>query len=200
LAPQRAGGKEGQVNQLYSFGEKIENQYLRFTVLKQNIDEIEKNVGKKYQVVINRNLKLVSEFKQNLKVQMADNESSAINIAVKDASALRGIEFLSNLIDEYLNFNTEKKDQIAENTITYIDQQLSQIQDSLSFRTTAAGRAFRNVIYYPQQNIRPVGGLERIKGLTYTGQILSIHRGLSPSRTELFRHHCPSSTGTRTTC
>ena len=122
-----------KVNQLYSFGEKIENQYLRFTVLKQNIDEIEKNVGKKYQVVINRNLKLVSEFKQNLKVQMADNESSAINIAVKDASALRGIEFLSNLIDEYLNFNTEKKDQIAENTITYIDQQLSQIQDSLSF-------------------------------------------------------------------
>jgi tyrosine-protein kinase Etk/Wzc len=132
----------------YAFGEKIQTEYFSFTILKQNVEEIEKNIGRKYQVVFNHNYNLISNFKQNLKVQMTDNQSSAVNITFKDPSVLRGIEFLNNLVAEYLNFNIEKKNLIAENTISYIDEQVSQIEDSLSFTEQRLQdyRTSRNII------------------------------------------------------
>ena len=67
------------------------------------------------------------------KLIITENSSSSIlNISIETDNVNRGVEFLNTLTNEYLKKGIERKNQIASNTINFIDNQLSDVYDSLN--------------------------------------------------------------------
>jgi capsular exopolysaccharide synthesis family protein len=66
-----------------------------------------------------------------LTVTWAEEGSSVINLSVKGAIPSKEIDFLNGLVSRYQQTDLDKKNQTAERTIEFIEQQLHLISDSL---------------------------------------------------------------------
>ena len=79
---------------------------------------------------------LTRAYLKRLKVEPVSIRSSLISIFFNGENKRLTIDFLNNFIQSYLDDNLAKKNRIANNTITFIDSQISEISDSLSISET----------------------------------------------------------------
>lgn len=120
---------EFQYSDTLAFGQFAGNSYCRFTVLPrfeflQTIDPKNEYVFK-FQTLQG----LVGSFR-NFKVETASN-SSILTLSFRYPNKQKASDFLNKLIDVYLIKGVERDNQIAQATIRFIDNQLTDIVDSL---------------------------------------------------------------------
>lgn len=116
---------------IYEFGQEIQNEFCSFRiVLNSNYDPTafqEKDLF----FMFNDKYTLTSIFKANLTIASTTLESTMVDLQFRTSNIEKGLEFLNGLIDKYIEKNLDEKNFLANQTIEYIDRQLSNISDSL---------------------------------------------------------------------
>ncbi len=112
--------------------EKITEPGFSFTI--QPVEKKIKNksyVNNTYCFKFNTLNSLVNRYKRKIKIQSL-GRSSIYEISITENSIQKGIDFLNILTQNSVNYTLEKKNQIANNTIQFIDNQLIGVTDSLA--------------------------------------------------------------------
>jgi capsular exopolysaccharide synthesis family protein len=81
--------------------------------------------------IINDLGKLTEEYVSKLDIQLTNKNSSVLSLQVSGPVIEKEIAFLNKLGEVYIQSGLDEKNQIAINTINFIDQQLFEITDSL---------------------------------------------------------------------
>ena len=72
-----------------------------------------------------------------------DREATVVNIRLKSESVIKGMNIVDELMNVYSDQNLERKNHLANITISYIEKQLDEISDSLT-KTEYSLQRFRS--------------------------------------------------------
>jgi len=111
-----------------SLGSPIESKFFSGTI-KKNPEAIDEEGS--YLFAIRSVSSLSESFKEDLEVAPVGDESNILGLSYKGAVIDEGIKFLNILMDTYIREDIEKKNQKGENTIAFIESQISGASDSL---------------------------------------------------------------------
>ncbi len=114
----------------HSFGETIETENFSFKLQKQPIFD-ESFIGKEFLFFFHDINNLTKKRLKNLTIAPINKEASIININSKGEVARKELDFLNQLASNYIQLGLDEKNQMAANTITFINQQLQDVSDSL---------------------------------------------------------------------
>ncbi len=115
----------------YKFGELIENEFCSFQVILNSNYDPEYYESKDLFFSFNSLADLTSRFKSNLTIGASSLESTIVELTISTGNMTIGTEFLNGLINKYIDNNLQEKNFLSNQTIQYIDNQLSDISDSL---------------------------------------------------------------------
>lgn len=121
------------VEQVYQFGQKVDLPGTNFTILlNDKIDEYNiQKIGFGFHFN-NINAQTLA-FKKTLEISEVDKDVDVILIKLTGNNIQKTADFLNKLTEVYIRKGLEKKNSIATNTINFIDNQLADITDSLTF-------------------------------------------------------------------
>ncbi|MCK5137859.1 MAG: polysaccharide biosynthesis tyrosine autokinase [Bacteroidales bacterium] len=85
-----------------------------------------------YHFVVNDPVTLAKYYKNKLQVETADKEGTIITIRSEGPVGEREVDFLNTISKTYILSGLERKQEIAENTFIFIDEQIDIILDSLT--------------------------------------------------------------------
>ncbi|WP_075589778.1 GumC family protein [Labilibacter marinus] len=111
----------------------VEGDDYKFRIYLNEDVDLNKIIDKKYSFSFFDVELLVREYQEKLKVKPVNTEVSVVQMSLKTETPAKGIDFVSTLVELYLDKNLERKNHLALNTIDYINRQLDEISDSLSF-------------------------------------------------------------------
>lgn len=112
------------------FGESFQNEFFHFSLVKR-IDRPVK-IGEKFELVFNNLGDLALSYKNKLAVkQPEDGQSNLINVELKTSTLLRDVDYLNQLGKVYIQFGLDEKNRMANNTIKFIDDQITGVNQSL---------------------------------------------------------------------
>lgn len=123
--------KEVNIKEEHKQGEWIDNGYNRMRiVLNERADA---------SVINNRNLSFWINSYPSLVRQMrgftaaaSSKSSSVVAVTMRGANRQKIVDFVNSILNEYVSRGLERKNLVSENTIQFIDEQLGDIQESLS--------------------------------------------------------------------
>jgi len=116
---------------VYNFGETVENDQCSFKILLNSNYSPEQFMGKELFFVFNSPSSLAGMFLRNLSVQVMDRESSLVYMSFESSNGSLAVDFLNNLVNKYIEKDLDAKNKLANSTIEFIDNQLSNISGSL---------------------------------------------------------------------
>ena len=117
------------IQEVLNIDKPFESKNLSFSVTFNNDFKLEE--GAKMYFTIN-NLTSVSERYQNaLTIEPISLESNIVELSIKDAVPQKGVDFLNEVMQVFLENELYKKNQLGLKTIQFIDSQLSGVSDSL---------------------------------------------------------------------
>lgn len=118
----------------HKFFEKIKTPNFVLTLVPNEdiINAGKQYIGQKY-IFKTRTLKsLASYYQSKIMLERVNRESSIIEISLTENNIQKGVNFLNKLAQNSVNYTLEKKNQIATNTIEFIEKQLVSVMDSLA--------------------------------------------------------------------
>jgi len=153
----------------YRFGDLIENPYNSFKVVLNNRFDPETDIDKTYKFVFSDYFSLAGQF-GGTEIEPVSRESSILEIKFKHANAEKATAYLNMLTMVYLQQSLEMKNKIAENTIRFINNQLSEISDTLKLaevdlQNFQSSREVMDIDYQAQQVITSLKELEDQKAI-----------------------------------
>jgi tyrosine-protein kinase Etk/Wzc len=119
------------LNGIYKFGDMIESNYFKFTILLNSNFNPDVYTGKDLFFHFNNLNWIASGFKGSLNVESSALESTIAQLILTTDNVQKGVDFLNSLINTYVERNLEEANFLANKTIEYIDNQLVNISDSL---------------------------------------------------------------------
>ncbi len=128
----------------YEFGNEIKTQYFNFRVIKTDYFDPNYTKNNNLYFYLNNINWLTSEYQQNLNSEPASQLSTLLKVTLKGTDKERITDFLNVLMSSYMERNLENKNRIALSTVDFIDTQISDIADSLSY-AEARLRNFRHL-------------------------------------------------------
>lgn len=129
----------------HKFGEEIENFYGTFSV--ESNGTITPETPRTIIVEFNHLNGLAAAYSGSLSVEVANKLASVVSISLLDAVPQKGVEIINKLIEVYNEEAVFAKNQIAANTISFIDEQLKDITAELTeIETTAENYKRQNEI------------------------------------------------------
>jgi tyrosine-protein kinase Etk/Wzc len=135
--------EEGEgIRSAHMFGQEIKKQWGTFTVLATS--EIESTRSKSIQVRFNNVQKLAGSYQGKLNVSLVDKEASVLQVSLTDPVPEKGKDIISKLVQVYNREEVDDKNQIASNTIEFIDERLR-------FLTTELSEVEKDVEQYKQR-------------------------------------------------
>jgi len=128
---ENTSGHNGRIDfsEVYNFGEWIHTPWLTARIENKSMGS---SGEKSYYFVFNHPESLVSNYYRILQAQKAGENSTIVNLSVTGPNHQKNIAFLEKLSETFINANLEKKNEIATNTIRFIEEQLLIISDSLA--------------------------------------------------------------------
>lgn len=126
-----------QFKQRFRFGDEIKTRYFNFRIHKTNNFTKEYTADKRLFFVMHDVNRLAIQYQNALKTETTSERSTLIKVSLTGTNRQRITDFLNNLTDVYLGKSLEKKNKTALSTIDFIDSQISNIADSLSYAETA---------------------------------------------------------------
>ena len=115
----------------HQFGEKIETPYFSFTVVKSSLYDPEINEDNDYRFLFN-NIDYLTRFYRSVGVEPIAQNSSIVRLSLRGANINKMVDFLNMVMREYLIIELEDKNKTSENTIAFIDEELAELEDSLT--------------------------------------------------------------------
>ncbi len=115
--------------QIVEFGQTFHNDYFHFTL--EPISSRVHESGVEYKLVFNQVETLTLAYQGSLKINLIDEKADLIQLELEGNNPERGVDYLNELTKEYLKFGLYQKNRASENTVNFIDAQLSEIVDSL---------------------------------------------------------------------
>ena len=111
-------------------GEWVDNGYNRFRIVLNESYNPEKDNSRKLYFQLNSYPSLVRQL-SSYTVSATSKQSSVVNLVMTGSNPAKIVEFTNMLMNEYVNRGLEKKNMVSENTIRFIDEELTGIQESL---------------------------------------------------------------------
>jgi len=74
---------------------------------------------------------LAVKYQHAVSIKPEEKESSILQMSCQGAEIEKEIDFLNNLMNVYINHGLEQNNEIASNTLKFVDSQISEILDSL---------------------------------------------------------------------
>lgn len=126
--------KDKVVNKKMKFGEKYQSPNFSFVVeLNENSDITKMRLSEKqYFFVINNLSDVIKQYRNKINIVTTDKKSTVIEVSTSGLVPQKEIDFINKLLEVYIQNGLYEKNLIAQNTINFIDEQLSEITDSLS--------------------------------------------------------------------
>lgn len=115
-------------DKIHSVGEIIETPYLKFIVT-FNSSMIGSNQN--MHIIFRSFESIANQLKSNLRVYRKDQTSSIVRLSTLGTNSEKNIRFLDTVASVFIESNLARKNQIALNTIQFIEVQLGAIADSL---------------------------------------------------------------------
>ena len=115
----------------YNEGDWIDNGYNRIRIVRNERFNPDEKSNVKMSFWLNSYPSLVKQMR-SFSVAATSKQSSIASIVMNGTNKQKIVEFVNMLMIEYVNRGLEKKNLVSENTINFIDAELSGIQDSLS--------------------------------------------------------------------
>lgn len=116
-------------------GERAQTDYFDFYI---NIkDNFNPDAANNYFFFFNSPHSLTLAYQGKITIEPISKGASMIKISMEDNNPQKAIDFLNRLTEEFLLRNLEKKNELANNTIAFIDSQLDTISKSLNVAETA---------------------------------------------------------------
>lgn len=75
---------------------------------------------------------LITEFNERIAIDFVMDEATIIEVSLVGSNALRDVDFLKTLVQEFLNENLERKNREAIRTVEFITTQLNEVAESLA--------------------------------------------------------------------
>jgi tyrosine-protein kinase Etk/Wzc len=119
----------------FSYGQLIESKYYSFKVYK-NLDTATVPDEPKCYFILNNMSLLTYSLQKELNIEQVSKDVQAAGIKIHVKIPQKGIDLVNALTEAYLQRNIERKNQTAETTIQYFDNQLNVIEDSLNISET----------------------------------------------------------------
>ena len=115
----------------YKQGAWIDNGYNRIRITKT--EEFNPNASGDHKMFfwLNSYASLVRQM-SSFSVGSLTKQASVASVAMTGTNKMKIVDFVNLLMNEYVNRGLEKKNLVSENTIAFIDNELSGIQESLS--------------------------------------------------------------------
>lgn len=120
-----------------TFGEEFKNKHFNFILNKKN-DVV--NTDAEYILIFNNLSKLALRYKEGIEVEFPDKEANLMTVTLETQNLERDVDFLNRLSALYLQTGLDEKNRMANNTVRFIDNLISGVNDSLQL----AGNTFTN--------------------------------------------------------
>lgn len=129
-------GTEHELEQTIVLGESFTNTLGQFRLSPSSLfDKMvmgDSAVSKDYEIRYRSTDKLASHYLQLLTVQEAREKASILKLTLEDRNPERGVDILDAILNVFIQNNIEKKNQLASNSLQFIDGQLNVIMEDLS--------------------------------------------------------------------
>jgi capsular exopolysaccharide synthesis family protein len=122
----KIGKKE--IQEKFAFGRKILKDNLSFTILKNGPFPSEKF---SLYFIVSDPIALIYRYKNKLGINTTGKESTILDLTAQGPNIQKEADFLNKVAEVYTNVTLDEKNQIATNTIKFIEEQLVQISTSL---------------------------------------------------------------------
>ena len=119
-------------NKNHQFGELISTPFFELTVLKNNLELFTEEGWNYYFFKIHNYNELTDQYLSQQSVNEIDKDASILRISLEGTNPKKINDFLEKFNQLYLQSGLNEKNQIASNTIFFINNQLSSISDSLA--------------------------------------------------------------------
>jgi capsular exopolysaccharide synthesis family protein len=121
------------IEKTLQFGELFKTDNLGLTLKLRDPDnyQFDKQYSNKYFFVVNNINSLALSYSRELGVEVNDEKGSILTLSITGYVPQQIADYLNKLSEVYIRSNLEEKNITSENTIKFIDEQLSGIIDSL---------------------------------------------------------------------
>ena len=121
-----------RIDTICRFNETITNKFLKFSISpNRDFKPADPDDPGNYYFEFYHLDQLTRQFLGRLVVEPVSIRSSLINVKLKGENLGLTIDFLNRYLETYLDDNLSKKNKIANNTLVFIESQLSDMSDSL---------------------------------------------------------------------
>ena len=115
------------LNRSYGFDELISSENSRFTIRKtKNL-----KAGDRLSFVIHNPSQIADSYAAALSVRPVTSYGTVLQISMVTTVVDKGTDYVNALMESYIEYNLREKNQMTENTIDFLQQQLSIVEDSL---------------------------------------------------------------------
>jgi c-di-GMP-binding flagellar brake protein YcgR len=127
-------GQNIKYSEVHSFGERFNDFGFDFIVDKRfdGEDVVSKNGSNNYWFYFVSKESLAFQYKNKLSVAPIEEDASLVTLSVSGPNSNQEADYLNKLMDVYIRYGLENKNQTADSTIIFIEGQLNVIVDSLS--------------------------------------------------------------------
>lgn len=132
----------GDFSESKTIGQKVSIDDFGFTIIPTASYSEKELSGKTYILTRNDINTLANQYRNKVTVNLVDKNASLISLSTTGQSADQEADYLNKLVEVYIRQGLEEKNQIAKNTIDFIDNQLFGMRDSLQ-RAEVQLRDFR---------------------------------------------------------
>lgn len=145
------------IDTICRFNETVSNRYFRFVVSLNDPSIIRPRPGneKEYYFVMYNLDDLARSYLSNIEVTPVTVRSSLIDIKIKGQNLNLTTDFLNTYVQNFLENNLFKKNEMSANAVRFIDDQIAAISDSLNLS---------------EARLRDYRSANRVMDLSYQGQ------------------------------
>jgi len=157
--------KSININKELKFGEVFDHEFFHFALAKRADRPVK--VGEEFELVFNNLGDLALSYKNKLDVkQPQDGLSNLIIVELKTSNLLRDVDYLNQLGKVYIQFGLDEKNRMANNTIKFIDDQITGVNQSLQIAGDkfTSFRAQNRTVDLGQEASSVVEKLKQIEG------------------------------------
>ncbi|HMT28124.1 MAG TPA: polysaccharide biosynthesis tyrosine autokinase, partial [Bacteroidia bacterium] len=128
--------KSEEVTKTYDFGDQIINSIGKFTIEKTDKFKDNNYLNPEYEkrefvIVIHNFDNLVDKYTKGLDIQYVSKKATVLQLSFKDPVPGKAGDFLNMLLEVYIQSGIDHKNEIATNSLNFIDDQLELITADL---------------------------------------------------------------------